>query len=95
MNRAFRIIKLIFLVLTILTLVAIPIVGLVSTAVNYHGICYGFTDSQSPCSWWEFASNEIFWSSFLLIPVLFMMSLAWLGMSAVQFVASLKKKKES
>ncbi len=95
MNRTFRIIKLIFLVLAVLTILAIPVVGLVSTAINYHGICHGFTDSQVPCAWWQFAGYEMFWSSFILIPLLFVMSIVWLGMSLIQFVASMKTRKNS
>ena len=95
MNRTFRIVKLVFLVLCALTVLAIPIVGLGSTAFNYHGICYGFTDSQSNCSWWQFAGNEMFWASFILIPLLFLMSVAWLVMSGIQFAAELKRKKRS
>jgi apolipoprotein N-acyltransferase len=94
MNRAFRIIKLILLVLGILLCLAIPVAGLASTAVNWHGICYGFTDGQSACTWWEFARNEMFWSSFLFIPLLFLASIAWLGMAAAQFIAEMIQKRK-
>jgi apolipoprotein N-acyltransferase len=92
MNRTFRIIKLILLVLGILLCLAIPVAGLVSTALNWHGICYGFTDGQSNCPWWKFAGNEMFWSSFIFIPFLFITSLTWLGMAVVQFIAEMKQK---
>jgi predicted membrane protein len=85
---------LILLVLGILLCLAIPVAGLVSTVLNWHGICYGFTDSQSPCAWWKFAGNEIFWSSFLFIPFLFITSLIWLGMAAAQFIAAMKQKRK-
>ena len=81
--KAIRIVNLIFLGLSLCFLLAIPILGLGSTAVNWHGICYGFTDGQSPCSWWEFTQNEMFWSSFLFIPLL----VATLGMWLVWNVA--------
>lgn len=95
MNKAFRIVKLIFLGLAILSCLAIPIAGLVSTVVNYHGICYGFTDSQSACTWWQYAGNEMFWTSFIFIPLLFLASIAWLIMAFIQFVASLKKHSDA
>lgn len=93
MNRIFRIIKLIFLVISILLCLAIPVAGLVSTVTGYHGVCHGFTDSQHTCPWWEFAGMEMFWASFLFVPVLFAASIVWLVMSAVQFVMAMMKKR--
>jgi hypothetical protein len=87
-NRAFRIIKLVFLVASALSCLAIPVAGVVSTAVGWEGICYGFTNSQWFCPWWEYALNEMFWASFIFVPLLFVASLTWLGMAAVQFIAS-------
>ena len=87
MQRAFRIIKLVFLVLSILLCLAIPIAGLVSTATSWEGICYGFTDGQHDCPWWEYAGTEMFWTSFLFIPLLFAASVIWLLMAALQFFA--------
>jgi hypothetical protein len=95
MNRTFRIVKLIFLVLSMLACLAIPAVGLVSTAVNYQGVCPGFTDGQAPCPWWMFARNEMFWASFIFIPLLFLAAVAWLVMAAVQFITSLKNRKNN
>jgi ABC-type spermidine/putrescine transport system permease subunit II len=94
MNRTFRIIKLILLLLGVLLCLAIPVVGLVSTAVNYHGLCYGFTDGQSACAWWEFARNEMFWSSFILVPLLALASAVWLTMAAVQFIVEMIQKRK-
>lgn len=92
MNRFFRIIKLIFLVLSVLLCLAIPVAGIISTATTWEGICYGFTDGQHECSWWEYARTEMFWASFLFIPLLFGASVVWLVMSAVQFIATMVKK---
>lgn len=78
----------------ILLLIAIPIVGLGSTAINYHGICYGFTDSQSPCTWMEFARNEMLWASFIFIPLLFLAAVVWILMAAVQFVVEMRQKRK-
>ncbi len=94
MNKTFRIIKLTFLALGILLLLAIPIVGLTSTALTYHGTCYGFTDAQAQCSWMEYASNEMFWASFIFVPLLFLASIAWLIMAAVQFIMEMKQKRK-
>jgi len=95
MQRTFRIIKLIFLGLSILLCLAIPIAGIVSTATGWEGICYGFTDSQHDCPWWEYAGTEMFWTSFLFIPLLFAASVIWLAMAAIQFfVANVLKRKE-
>jgi hypothetical protein len=94
-TRVFRIIKLIFLVLSILLCLAIPVAGLVSTTTSWEGICYGFTDGQHACPWWEYAGAEMFWASFLFIPLLFGAAVIWLVMSALQFViAMVQKRKE-
>jgi hypothetical protein len=93
MNRTFRIIKLIFLVVGILLLIAIPATGLISAALNWKGFCNGFTDGQSPCSWWEFARNEMFWAMFIFIPFFLLAALAWMGMSLAQFINGIAKKR--
>jgi len=95
MNRAFRVIKLVFLVLAILLCLAIPVAGLVSTATGWHGVCHGFTDGQHNCSWWEFAGTEMFWASFSFVPLLFAASIIWLVMAAIQFIlAKVQKRRE-
>ena len=92
MQRTFRIIKLVFLGISILLCLAIPVAGLVSTATSWEGICYGFTDGQHDCSWWEYAGTEMFWASFLFIPLLFAASLVWIGIAIIQFVMEKIKK---
>ena len=94
MTRVFRTIKLIFLVLSILLCLAIPVAGLVSTATSWEGICYGFTDGQHACSWWEYAGTEMFWASFLFIPLLFAAAVIWLVMATAQFIAAKVQKRE-
>jgi len=94
MQRTFRIVKLIFLVTGILLLIAIPIVGLVSTANTYHGVCLDSANGEKPCTWIKYAGNEMFWTSFIFIPYLFLASLVWLGMSAVQFVVETRQKRK-
>ena len=94
MQRTFRIIKLIFLVTGILLLIAIPIVGLASTVNNYQGVCLEATNGERPCTWIQYAGNEMFWTTFIFIPFLFLASIAWLGMSAVQFVVEMRQKRK-
>jgi apolipoprotein N-acyltransferase len=93
-NRTFRIIKLLFLVTGILLLVAIPIAGLVSTANTYQGVCLDSSTGEHPCTWMQYAGSEMFWASFIFIPYLFLLSIAWLGMSAVQFVVEIREKRK-
>ena len=95
MARTFRIIKLIFLVTSILLCLAIPVAGLVSTVRGWDGTCQGFNHDQWDCPWWEYAGTEMFWSSFMFIPLLFVAALVWLVMAALQFIiAKVQKKKE-
>lgn len=95
MQRAFRIIKLIFLVAGILLCLAIPVAGIVSTVTGWHGMCQGFNHDTWRCPWWEYAGTEMLWASFSFIPLLFGAAVVWLAMSAVQFVSStVKKQKE-
>jgi len=94
MNRTIRIIKLVFLALALLLCLAIPVIGLVSTAASWDGICYGFTDGQVPCSWWEYARTEMFWALMIFIPFIFITSLVWIAMAIVQFVHSWWQKRK-
>jgi len=90
-SRAFRIIKLVFLAASLLLCLAIPVAGLVSTVTGWHGVCQSPKTGQHDCPWWEYAGTEMFWASFLFIPLLFAASLVWLGMAAVQFFVAKKK----
>ena len=94
MNRTIRIIKLVFLALALLLCLAIPVIGLVSTVTSWDGICYGFTDGQTPCSWWEYARTEMFWALMIFIPFIFITSLVWIAMAIVQFVHSWWQKRK-
>jgi hypothetical protein len=73
----FRIINWVFLALSLCFALAIPVVGIGSTVANWDGMCYGFTDSQLPCSWWEFAKNEMFWNSLMFVPLTVMTLGLW------------------
>jgi hypothetical protein len=88
MQRTIRIIKLIFLAIALLLCLAIPVVGFISTVINWQGICYGFTGGQSPCSWWEFAQGEMFWASMIFIPFMFLLSVVWILIAIAQFITA-------
>jgi len=94
MKRAFRIIKLVFLGISILLCLAIPVAGIISTITSWEGTCYGFTDGQHECPWWEYAGTEMFWASFLFIPLLFGAAIIWLVMAALQFIMSKVQKRK-
>ncbi|MFN8411528.1 MAG: hypothetical protein U0Z26_03990 [Anaerolineales bacterium] len=92
-SKRLRIINSIFLVLSLCFLFAIPALGLASTLTNWHGICYGFTDTQTPCSQWEYAQNEMFWSSFLFIPLFLMTMTGWIILHGIRLIVSKLKNK--
>jgi hypothetical protein len=52
--------------------------GLASAIFTYHGTCYGFTDGSWPCSWQEYASDQVFWSALLDIPISLYIIPCWL-----------------
>jgi hypothetical protein len=74
----FRTIFLVMAVLTLLLLLAPIILGFTSALLTYHGICYGFTDGSWPCSWQEYASDQVFWSALLDIPLSMYIIPCWL-----------------
>jgi len=85
---------LIFLVTGILLLIAIPIVGLVSTANTYQGVCLDSIKGERPCTWMQYAWGEMFWTSFIFVPFLFLVSIVWLVMAAVQFGMAMRQKRK-
>lgn len=89
-SRTFRIIKLVFLAGSVLLCLAIPVAGLVSTATGWEGTCYGPGDGRHACPWWEYAVMEMFWASFLFIPLLFIAAVVWLGIAVAQFILARK-----
>lgn len=74
----FRIVFLVMTVLTLLLILAPLFLGLVSAILNYRGTCYGFTDGSWDCSWQEYASDQIFWSALLEIPISMYIIPCWL-----------------
>ncbi|HNH03243.1 MAG TPA: hypothetical protein PLD33_00025 [Anaerolineales bacterium] len=84
--KTLRMINGIFLGLSLCFALAIPILGIGSATINWNGICYGFTDGQVPCSWWEYTQNEMFWASFIFLPLLVMTLLMWGLMNLIRWV---------
>ncbi len=79
MRVRFRIIWIVLLVLTGLLLLGVPIAAGASTALDYSGKCYGFTDGAWDCTAWEYARNEAFWASMIVMPFFFVLLAAWLA----------------
>jgi hypothetical protein len=74
----FRIIFLVMVVLTLLIMLAPIFLGFASGLFTYHGTCYGFTDGSWACSWQEYASDQVFWSALLDIPLSMYIIPCWL-----------------
>ena len=74
----FRILFLVMSILTLLSILAPLVLGLASAVFSYHGKCYGFTDGSWACSWQEYASDQVFWSSLLDIPLSMYIIPGWL-----------------
>jgi len=73
--------RILFTAMTIITLLFIlaPLgLGLVYGVFSYHGECYGFTDGSRPCTWREYVSDQVFWSSLLEIPLGVYLFATWL-----------------
>jgi len=93
MERAFRIIKRITLLIGLLLLLAVAVIGVVSALTNWQGVCDDVSGGQIACTRLQFALREMFWGAFLFIPYFFIATLAYLGMSLAQFIASLVQKR--
>ena len=74
----FRTLFLFMSILTLLFILAPLILGLASAVISYHGKCYGFTDGSWACSWQEYASDQVFWSLLLDIPLSLYIIPGWL-----------------
>jgi hypothetical protein len=74
----FRIIFSVMVVLTLLAVLAPLVLGWASAAVTYHGKCYGFTDGSWDCPWQEYASDQVFWTALLDIPLSLYLIPCWL-----------------
>jgi hypothetical protein len=75
----FRLIFAVMAVLTILVILSPLALGLASAVFTYHGMCYGFTDGHWSCSWQEYASDQVFWSVFLVVPLGIYLFSTWLA----------------
>lgn len=93
--KAIRTINWIFLALTLCFVLAIPVLGIGTAMANWDGMCYGFTDSQLPCSWWEFAKNEMFWNSLMFGPLTVMTLGIWFIMNIIQWAVRTRRRTNS
>jgi hypothetical protein len=73
----FRIIFLVMAILTLLFILAPLFLGLASTVFTYQGKCHGFTDGSWACSWQEYATDQVFWSALLDIPLSLYLGPCW------------------
>ena len=74
----FRVIFLVMAILTLFVILAPLFLGLASAVFTYQGKCYGFTDGSWACSWQEYASDQVFWSALLDIPLSMYLIPCWL-----------------
>ena len=78
-------IRRIVLGILILNLLAIPAISLYYTATNWDGTCYGFTDGHWPCTWSEYAKNEMLYGAMASIMPLGCFGTLWIVMTIVIF----------
>lgn len=83
--KAVRLFNWILLAVCVFFTLAIPALGVGSAAANWNGSCFGFTDSQWPCPFWEFAGNQMFWASIFILPRLAMTMAVWLSVNIIQW----------
>ncbi len=74
----FRLLFPVMAALTLFALLAPLVLGMASGILTYHGKCYGFTDGSWPCTWREYISDQVFWSSLLDIPMAIYIIPGWL-----------------
>ncbi len=74
----FRTLFSIMAIMTILVLLTPILLGLGLAVFTYHGECYGFTDGSWACPWRDYASDQVFWSVWLDIPLGIFLIASWL-----------------
>lgn len=52
--------------------------GLLSGALNYKGICYGFMDGEAPCTFFDYVRTESTFALMVLPCLLAPLALGWL-----------------
>jgi hypothetical protein len=92
MKKVFRLLTRILVIIGLLLVLAVLLIGIISTAINWQGVCDLAEGATEPCSWFQFALGEMFWSLFLFIPYFFLAALSLLGMSLYQFFRSLVQR---
>jgi hypothetical protein len=82
--KTVHVVNWILLIVSVCLLLVVPIMGVWSGFTTWDGNCYGFTDGKTPCSQWEYIQNEMFFSSFLFVPLLVMTLGVWLVVNIIQ-----------
>jgi hypothetical protein len=91
----FRTIFIILGIISILCLLSPAAIGLLSAASNYEGNCYGFTDGSAPCSWWDFARNEMSYGFIIAFtPAIFLIA-GWLTALGIWLALRLQPDKKT
>ena len=92
MNRVFRILTRVLVIIGLLLLLAVLVIGVLSTVINWRGVCELAEGAVEPCSWFQFALAEMFWTLFLFIPYFFLAAIILFGMSLYQFIHSIVQR---
>jgi hypothetical protein len=92
MNRVFRLLTRILVIIGLLLLLVVLLIGIISAAFNWQGVCEVTEGAPVPCTWLRFALGEMFWALFVFIPYFFLAALILLGMSLYQFIRSLVQR---
>ena len=75
----FRILFPVMAALTVLIFLTPLLLGLVIAVLSYHGTCYGFTDGSWACTWEQYLSDQISWSTVLDFPLGMFVLPCWLA----------------
>jgi hypothetical protein len=92
MSGTARKINKILLILGGILLLGILVMGFISTAVNWQGVCDIEGEGQVSCSWLQFALREIFWGIFIFIPFFLIAALINIGILLYQLIGSVATK---
>jgi len=84
----FRTIFTILGIISALCLVSPAIVGIAAATLTYDGNCYGFTDGAAPCSWWQFAQNQMLYGAWIAFAPAMFVLMGWLTTGGLWFALS-------
>lgn|GEM_PF-2078366 len=64
-------------------------VGIASASLTYDGNCYGFTDGAAPCSWWQFAQDQMSYGVLIAFSPAIFVLMGWLTAGGLWFATRL------